>query len=388
MKQWDVIVIGAGAAGLFHAGHAAARGRSVLVLDPGPKTARKVRVSGGGRCNFTNLEMDAERFASNNPHFAKSALARFTPWDMVGFLGEHELSYEEKAAGQLFCAQGAGAVARALETFATTSGAKLQLGRAATAALRKGDGFVVHTEDGELHSKALVVATGGPSWPGVGATWFGFELARQFGLRVEPPRPALVPLICGNWKHADLAGLSLPVHVTCEGATVGDDLLFTHKGLSGPAILRISSHWKKGLPLVIDLMPGLHVAVLIDEARRESGKTLVRNLLARHIPGRLAQRVAGHVGFLPAGEVDGETLAALTARVHGWEVLPTRSEGWEKAEVAAGGVDTRGFSSKTMEARDVPGLYFIGEVLDVTGELGGYNLHWAWASAFAAAQAL
>jgi len=387
-KQWDAIVIGAGASGLFFAGHAAGRGKSVLVLDPGPKPARKVRISGGGRCNFTNLEMDADRFASGNPHFAKSALARFTPWDMVGFLGERGLSYEEKAAGQLFCSEGAGAVARVLEDFAVGAGATLRLGEPALSAIAEGKGFAVDTDSGHELARALIVATGGPSWPGVGATWFGFELARQFGLRVEPPRPALVPLVCGHWAHGDLAGLSLPVRISCEGGVVADDLLFTHKGLSGPAILRISTHWKKGSALAVDLMPGRHVAVLVDEARQTSGKTLIRNLLAGHLPARLAQRVAGHVGFLPVGDVDGETLAALAGRIHAWEVLPTRSEGWEKAEVAAGGVDVNGLSSKTMEAREVPGLYFVGEVMDVTGELGGYNLHWAWASAFAAAQSL
>ncbi|BBD07407.1 NAD(P)/FAD-dependent oxidoreductase [Desulfovibrio ferrophilus] len=386
MKRCDVIVLGAGAAGLFFAGHAAGRGRSVIVLDPGPKPARKVRISGGGRCNFTNLDMDAEHFGSGNPHFVKSALARFTPWDMVGFLGEYGLSYEEKAEGQLFCAEGAGAVARALEGFAKGTGASIRLGESALGVLKDEDGFAVETEQGRYRAKSLVVATGGPSWPGVGASWFGFELARQFGLRVEPPRPALVPLICGNWKHVDLAGLALPVRVSCGAAVVADDLLFTHRGLSGPAILRISSHWKKGESLIIDLLPGQHVAALIDDTRRESGKTLTRNLLGKHLPSRLAQRVSGHVGFLPVGELDRETMDTLTARIHGWEVLPTRSEGWEKAEAAAGGVDTRAFSSKTMEARDVPDLYFIGEVLDVTGELGGYNLHWAWASAHAAAQ--
>lgn len=388
MKLWDVIVIGAGAAGLFFAGHAAGRGRSVLLLDPGAKPARKVRVSGGGRCNFTNLDMDAGHFVSGNPHFVKSALARFTPWDMVCFLGRHGLTFEEKAQGQLFCAEGAGAVARALERFAIDAGASLRLGEAAVAVQREEGAFAVRTEQSRYKGNSLVVATGGPSWPDVGATWFGFELARQFDLRVEPPRPALVPLVCGQWSYADLAGLSLPVRVTCRETVISDDLLFTHKGLSGPAILRISMHWNKGESLLIDLLPGQQMSALIDEARRESGKLLVRKLLARHFPSRLAERLGGQAGGLTMAELDREAMDSLASRVHQWLVLPTRTEGWEKAEAAAGGVDTRAFSSKTMEAGNLPGLYFIGEVLDVTGELGGYNLHWAWASAHAAAQAL
>ncbi|MBU1000994.1 MAG: NAD(P)/FAD-dependent oxidoreductase [Proteobacteria bacterium] len=388
MNTWDVIVIGAGAAGLFFAGHAAGRGRSVLVLDPGAKPARKVRISGGGRCNFTNLDMDAGRFVCGNPHFVKSALACFTPWDMVEFLGTHGLTYEEKALGQLFCAEGAGAVARALERFATGAGANLRLGEAAVEVQREEGAFGVTTGQGRYRANSLVVATGGPSWPGVGATWFGYDVARQFDLRVEPPRPALVPLVCGQWSYVDLAGLSLPVRVSCAETVIADDLLFTHKGLSGPAILRISMHWKKGEFLVLDLLPGLNMAALIDAARQETGKTLVRKLLARHFPSRLAERLGGQAGGLAVAELDREAMDSLVSRVHQWQVMPTRSEGWERAEVAAGGVDTRAFSSKTMEANGLPGLYFIGEVLDVTGELGGYNLHWAWASAHAAAQAV
>ncbi len=386
MQSSDVVVIGAGAAGLFLAAHAGRRGRSVTLLDPGPGTARKVRVSGGGRCNFTHLDASAEDYVCGNPHFVKSALARFSPWDMVSFLAEHGLGYEEKEPGRLFCDQGALAVARALEDAAVGAGATLHTGAAVEAVWTEGGRHHARTARGEYSCESLVVATGGPSWPGVGAGWFGFDVARQYGLRVEPPRPVLAPLVCGRWAHADLAGISLPVRVSSGGRTVAGDLLFTHKGLSGPAVFDMTLSWKKGEPLVIDLLPGAHVAALVDEERRDSGRRLVRRLLARHLPARLVERVCGHVGFLHVADLEREMLEALGGRVHAWEVEPTRTEGWEKAEAAAGGVDTAGISSKTMEARDVPGLYFVGEVLDVAGRLGGYNLQWAWASAFAAAQ--
>ena len=388
MHTSDVVVVGAGAAGLFLASHAARRGRSVTVLDPGPKPARKVRVSGGGRCNFTNLAASAAHYRSGNPHFVKSALARFGPWDMVSFLAEHGLEYEEKAPGQLFCVQGAGAVARALEQAAAEAGVHVVCGAAVEAVWRDGDAHVARTARGDFAGASLVVATGGPSWPGVGATWFGFDVARQYGLRVEPPRPALVPLVCGQWKHADLAGVSMPVRIKACGAEAVGDMLITHRGLSGPAVLDISLDWRKGEPLVVDLLPGVHLAAVIDDERRDSGRTLVRKLLGRHLPGRLVERLCGHVGFLHLADLDVETTTELCGRVHAWEILPTRTEGWEKAEAAAGGVDTSAISSKTMQATVIPGLYFIGEVLDVVGQLGGFNLHWAWASAHAAAQAV
>lgn len=388
MHTCDVVVVGAGAAGLFLAIHAARRGRTVTVLDPGPKPARKVRISGGGRCNFTNLAAAPERYRCGNPHFVKSALARFSPWDMVGFLGKHGLSYEEKDPGQLFCVEGAGAVARALEDAAADEGVRIATDAAVDGVWTDGDHHIARTERGEYKARSLVIATGGPSWPGVGASWFGFDVARQHGLRVEPPRPALVPLVCGQWKHAELSGVSMPVRITSCGEETMGDLLITHRGLSGPAALNISLAWRKGEPLVVDLLPGRHLATLIDDERKESGRTLVRKLLTRHLPARLVERLCGHVGFLHIADLDNDTLKELCGRVHAWEILPTRTEGWEKAEAAAGGVDTALISSKTFEARTVPGLFFVGEVLDVVGELGGYNLHWAWASAFAAAQSV
>ena len=432
MKQpWDVIVAGAGASGLFFAARAARRGLAVLVLDPGAPiggAARKVRISGGGRCNFTNLDMDPGRYLCANPHFTRSALARFTPWDAVAWLGEHGLGYEEKAPGQLFCAQGAAAVAGALEADCAGVGVRLELGRPVRGVERAGDGFSVMTESGALAARAVAVATGGLSWPAVGASGLGFEVAAALGLRVVPPRPALVPLVCGgkgggNWPYADLAGVALPVRVACAGAAFTGDLLFTHKGLSGPVILQISTYWRRGEALTIDLLPGQDAAALLAAARsaKGRGRTLVRNFLAAHLPARLAARLAAQVaapapaprpasgpvrqsGQQPGGppfsgsgaaplaladtplaDLTTQQLYALAQALGAWTVLPTRSEGWAKAEVTAGGVDTAALSSQTMAARHIPGLYFLGEVQDVTGHLGGYNLHWAWASAHAAA---
>ncbi|WP_028587012.1 aminoacetone oxidase family FAD-binding enzyme [Desulfocurvus vexinensis] len=418
MKQpWDVIVAGAGAAGLFFAARAARRGLAVLVLDPGAPmggAARKVRVSGGGRCNFTNLDMDPGRYLCANPHFTRSALARFTPWDAVAWLGEHGLGYEEKAPGQLFCAQGAAAVATALEADCAGAGVRLELGRPVRGVERAGDGFSVATEGGALAARAVAVATGGLSWPAVGASGLGFEVAAALGLRVEPPRPALVPLVCGSqggskggsWPYADLAGVALPARVACAGAAFTDDLLFTHKGLSGPVILQISTYWRRGAALSIDLLPGQDAAALLAAARsaKGRGRALVRNFLAAHLPARLAARLAAQVAApapaprpgaaplaladTPLADLTAPQLHALAQALGAWTVLPTRSEGWAKAEVTAGGVDTAVLSSQTMAARHIPGLYFLGEVQDVTGHLGGYNLHWAWASAHAAALAV
>lgn len=445
-KPWDVIVAGAGASGLFFAARAARRGLAVLVLDPGAPmggAARKVRVSGGGRCNFTNLDMDPGRYLCGNPHFTRSALARFTPWDAVAWLGEHGLGYEEKAPGQLFCAQGAAAVAGALEAECAGAGVRLELGRPVRGVERAGDGFLVRTESGALAARAVAVATGGLSWPAVGASGLGFEVAAALGLRVVPPRPALVPLVCGNkggnWPYADLAGVALPVRAACAGVAFTDDLLFTHKGLSGPVILQISTYWRRGEALTIDLLPGQDAAALLAAARsaKGRGRTLVRNFLAAHLPGRLAARLAAQVAAqaptsalartparqsghavgpataraavggpasgqsapkpgaqplsladTPLADLTAPQLHALAQALNAWTVLPTRSEGWAKAEVTAGGVDTAALSSQTMAARHIPGLFFLGEVQDVTGHLGGYNLHWAWASAHAAALAV
>lgn len=388
MTYVDVVVIGAGASGLYCARLIAEQGRSVAVFDSGSKTARKVRIAGGGRCNFTNMDMTPERFLCGNPHFVKSALARFTPWDIIGFLAAHGLTYEEKAEGQLFCEQGGGAVAKALESAARSAGVRMFMGRTVTAVEKREDGFRLDVDGESFSAGVVVVATGGPSWPGVGASSFGLEVAKSFGLRVEPVRPALVSLVCGQWRYADIAGLSLPVAISCEGASFRDDLLFTHRGISGPAVLRISAYWRKGLALRVDFMPGEDVRSLLESAREDRGRTMVKTLLAERLPSRFVPRICGQFAFSQVGALSGADVDALHERLHAFEIIPTKTEGWDKAEIAAGGVDTARLSSKTMESRDVPGLYFIGEVLDVAGDLGGYNLHWAWASAAAAADAI
>ncbi|WP_462327903.1 BaiN/RdsA family NAD(P)/FAD-dependent oxidoreductase [Desulfobaculum sp.] len=388
MQDVDALIVGAGASGLMCAIRAGRRGRRVAVLDKGGKTARKVRIAGGGRCNFTNLDCEARHYLGENPHFCKSALARFSPYDILSLLAENGLGYEEKAEGQLFCEQGGAAVAGVLERLAGEAGASVRLGMDVQTVEREGDGFVVRTDQGDMRAPAVVVATGGRSWPGVGATTFGYEVAKHFGLRVVPPRPALTPLVVPNWRYSDLSGVALPARVTCGDASFADDVLFTHKGLSGPAILQISSYWRKGEALSIDLLPGQSIVDTVEQARHERGKTLLRNVLGAHFPERLARRVAGADGDTQVADLRRKAMDRLAEAVHAWTVQPSRAEGWDKAEVTAGGVDTAALSSKTMAARSVPGLYFTGEVVDVTGWLGGYNLHWAWASGFAAGEAV
>ncbi|NJB66536.1 hypothetical protein GGQ74_000176 [Desulfobaculum xiamenense] len=387
MDTFDVIVIGAGASGLMCAIGAAGRGRRTAVLDLGRRSARKVRIAGGGRCNFTNLDCEAEHYLSENPHFCKSALSRFTPWDIVSLLAENGLSYEEKAPGQLFCAQGGGAVAGCLERMAGEAGASLYMGREVRGVEMDAGRFVVRTGGETFSSASLVVATGGRSWPGVGATSTGYEIATRFGVRVVPPRPALAPLVVPQWSFSDLAGVSFSARVSCGRIAFTDDVLITHKGLSGPAVLQISSHWRKGEELTIDLLSGGDVEALLDEERAtRGGRALLRNVLSRHVPGRLAEMLIGAHGGKPVAELNREALRDVARRIGAWTVMPSRTEGWEKAEVTAGGVDTAALSSKTMGARGVPGLFFTGEVQDVTGRLGGYNLQWAWSSGFAAGE--
>lgn len=386
MKKYDVIIIGAGASGLLCAIECAKRGRRTAVLDLGAKSGRKVRIAGGGRCNFTNLELNASHYISGNTHFVKSALARFTPYDILGLLAENGLGYEEKAEGQLFCEQGGAAVAGVLERLVGEAGATLHMQTEVQDARQEGDGFVVETDKGAFGCASLVVATGGRSWPGVGATGTGYELATRFGLKVVPPQPALAPLVIPKWEHSDISGVALTARVSCKAASFTDGILFTHKGLSGPAILQISSYWKKGEALHLDLLPGQDMEALLDAARVESGKVQLKNFMAGHLPSRLAESLFPRDGKRTLAELDRKTMQSAAGRVHGWTVTPSRTEGWDKAEVTAGGVDTQALSSKTMEAKNVPGLYFIGEVQDVTGWLGGYNLQWAWSSGYAAGQ--
>lgn len=407
MAVWDAVVIGGGAAGLFCAALAGQRGRRILVIDHSERIAEKIRISGGGRCNFTNRELDASapqrHFLSRNPQFCRSALARYTPQDFIALLDRHGIGWHEKHRGQLFCDQGSGAIIDMLID-ECARGAVERHQPCAVRAVRRtsavtgvaGECFELDSDAGTLHARRLVVATGGLSIPQIGATDFGHRLARQFGLKVVEPRPALVPLTFAAepWApFAELAGLALPARVRCgAGKTAGDfreDLLFTHRGLSGPAILQISSYWTPGAELTIDLSPGHELAVEL-LASKAGNRKRVAALLAQRLPERLAQLWVGNdpLWQRPLADLPDKPLRALAQSVQDWRLTPNGSEGFRKAEVTLGGVDTRALSSQTLEARDVPGLHFIGEVVDVTGWLGGYNFQWAWASAHACALAL
>jgi predicted Rossmann fold flavoprotein len=398
MQTFDAVVIGAGAAGLFCAGIAGQRGARVLLLDHAAKIAEKIRISGGGRCNFTNRDAGPPNFLSENPAFCRSALARYTPADFIALVQRHRIPFHEKHKGQLFCDESSEQIIDLLLRECEQGGVERRQPCAVRAVRTRGEGgFELDTDAGPVRATRVVVATGGLSIPKIGATDFGHRVARQFGHRVVEPRPALVPLTfpAEAWApFAPLAGVALPVCIeTGSGKARGrfhEDLLFTHRGLSGPAVLQISSYWRPGQPLHIDLAPDTDMAEALRAAKAGSRQHL-GNALARHLPARLADAwlaAAGLPADRPLPEVRDRDLAALGERLRRWEVLPDGSEGWRKAEVTAGGVDTRELNSQTMESRLQPGLHFIGEVVDVTGWLGGYNFQWAWASAHACAQAL
>jgi predicted Rossmann fold flavoprotein len=400
---WDAIIIGAGAAGLFCAGIAGQRGLKVLLLDHSPKLAEKIRISGGGRANFTNRELDARapqrHFISQNPQFCRSALSRYTPQDFIALVQRHGIAFHEKHKGQLFCDRSADDLIRMLLAECEAGGVVRRQPCAVhavrQAVLEGRDGYEVDTDAGTERARSLVVATGGLPIPQIGATDFGMRIARQFGLQVVEPRPALVPLTFEGsaWApYAGLAGLSLPVRIATGEKKVAmafdEDLLFTHRGLSGPAVLQISSYWSPGTPIRLDLAPGEDVQLRLTQAKQQS-RRLLANELAALVPGRLADTWAGQDAEWqrPVNEASDKSLRRLAGALSRWELTPTGTEGWRKAEVMAGGVDTRELSQQTLQSRH-SGLYFIGEVVDVTGWLGGYNFQWAWASAHACALAL
>lgn len=395
MSSPDVVILGAGAAGLMCALTAAGRGRRVLVLDHANKAGKKILMSGGGRCNFTNLYTEPGDFLSHNPHFCKSALARYTQWDFLELVGKHGIPYHEKKLGQLFCDHKASDILQMLLDECREAGAEIRLDTAIERIERDDAGYRLATSAGEFACRSLVVATGGLSIPKIGASDFGFRLARQFGLDVVELRPALVPLTfdAAAWApFAELSGLALPVRIaTGEKKTKMEfleDLLFTHRGLSGPAVLQISSYWRPGQPLRLDLHPESALEPLLLEAKARSRK-LLANELALHLPSRLADTWTAQQPQWqrPVSDTPDKAIAQLAQGLQRWELTPTGTEGYAKAEVTAGGVDTRQLSSQTMESKQ-PGLHFIGEVVDVTGWLGGYNFQWAWSSAHACAQAL
>jgi predicted Rossmann fold flavoprotein len=387
MLEWDVIVIGGGAAGLFCAIEAGKRGRRVLVLEHTEEVGKKIAISGGGRCNFTNLYTSAENFISANPHFCKSALARFTPTDFISLVEKHGIAYHEKKLGQLFCDGSARQIIDMLLLECRQAGAEI-LCRCQVLGIEKESAFRVETNQGSFISSSLVIATGGLSIPPLGATDFGYRIARQFGLQIEEPRPALVPFTLTSQMQrqlSPLSGVSLDAIVSCCGAQFRENILVTHRGLSGPAILQISSYWRPGAPVSLNLLPDEDVLEILKH-NQNSGIELA-NLLARHLPKRFAQAWCDlYAVSRPLKQFDGRELLEIAQKIHEMRITPSGTEGFRKAEVTAGGVSTTELSSRTMEARRVPGLYFIGEVADVTGQLGGYNFQWAWASAYAAGQ--
>ena len=384
----DVLVIGAGAAGLMCALTAGQRGRMVQVIDHANKVGKKILMSGGGRCNFTNTGTTAANFLSANPHFCKSALARYSPWEFIGMVERHGIAYHEKELGQLFCDISSKQIVRMLVDECQAAGVQIRTDCAVTRVERGADGFHVHTAAGHFHAASLVVATGGLSIPSLGATGFGYELARQFGHEVLPTRAGLVPLTLSG-KHqerfADLSGVALPVAARCNDMEFRNSLLITHRGISGPAILQISSFWQPGDDLRLDLLPGQDAEEWLRSMKRERGAAELRTVLSEVLPRRLAVRLCEHwLPDRPVKQIDERELRQAAGLLQDFPLVASGTEGYRTAEVTLGGVDTRQVSSSTFESQRVPGLHFIGEVLDVTGWLGGYNFQWAWASGRAA----
>ncbi len=385
--HFDALILGGGAAGLMCAIEAGKRQRRVAVLEHADRLGKKILISGGGRCNFTNLHCQPENFLSSNPHFAKSALARYTPADFIALVEKHRIPYHEKALGQLFCDGSARDILEMLEQECQSTGVNIFL-KTKIQQVCRNEEFVVHTANAEFHAPALVVATGGLSIPKIGATSFGYDLARQFGVNIRPPWPGLVPLVLeaeDRSRYCDLAGVSTEVIASSDGQQFREKMLVTHRGLSGPAILQISSYWNKPQPINIDLAPQCQLTAIFRNPKTPRTLTAVRSEFRKTLPARLADRWLDH--HEPASWTNA-ALADLEQQAHAWTIVPADTEGYEKAEVTCGGVDTDELSAKTMEARKVPGLFFIGEVVDVTGHLGGFNFQWAWASGAAAGRAL
>ena len=394
LQKFDVVIIGAGAAGLMCAAKAAARGRQVLVVDHANKAGKKILMSGGGRCNFTNYFVAADKYLSHNPHFCKSALKRYSQWDFIALVEAHGIAYHEKKDGQLFCDNKASDILNMLLDECATAGAVIRL-RTDVADIQQtgNDDYRYQLRAGGevLQCQSLVIATGGPSIPTLGASGFGYDIARQFGLKVYSARAGLVPFTLTDRNKAlseALSGTALAVDVSCGGMSFLDDMLFTHRGLSGPAMLQISSYWQQGDELLINLLPAEDCASLLRQVAHERPKLLLRTWLAELTTNKFAERwLEGHaLAAATLAQLSGAEMDAIAEGLHQWRVKPAGTEGYRTAEVALGGVDTDELSSKTMEAKQAPGLFFIGEVVDVTGHLGGFNFQWAWASAVAAAE--
>jgi hypothetical protein len=394
VERVDVIVLGAGAAGMVCAAEAGQRGRRVLVIEHAAAPGEKIRISGGGRCNFTNRSVAPERFLSRNPRFARSALSRFGPEDFIARVDAAGIAWHEKALGQLFCDGSATQIVAMLRRAMDRAGVELWLGCAPGALRHDSRGFVIETARGPVGAAAVVVATGGKSIPKMGATAYGYRVAERFGLRVTETRPALVPLTFAAQeleRMKPLAGVAVAGRAAAGGAAFDEAILFTHRGLSGPAILQASSYWREGAPLRLDLAPEASAADLLGRARTEEARSAPRTALARLMPERLARHIESEAGLPPGMTLAGLSnagLARLDRLVHGWTLRPVNTEGYRTAEVTLGGVETDDLDARTMAAKAVPGLHFVGEVVDVTGWLGGYNFQWAWSSGWAAGQAV
>ena len=387
----DVVIIGAGAAGLMCGAIAGQQGKSVIILDHADRAGEKIRISGGGRCNFTNLHCGPDNFISQNPHFAKSALSRYTQYDFLDLVERYGVRWHEKTKGQLFCDGRSQEIIDLLLAECSAAQNEIRLGTEILGVEKLGDGFVITTPTQTLAAAALVIACGGPSIPKMGATGFGYKVAEQFGLDIVKPEPALVPLTFTDQLKdpiASLSGVSVNTVIRNESASFDEAMLFTHRGLSGPAILQISSYWNSGEAITIDMAPGRDTLSELKAAKSKTPKLSPEKWLAAHLPARLAAHLATGFSFQRLADMPDRELINLALQVSAWHIRPAGTEGYRKAEVTRGGVSTDALSSKTLEARAVPGLYFIGEVVDVTGHLGGHNFQWAWASGAACGRAL
>lgn len=394
MGSYDTVIIGAGAAGLFCASLVGQAGLSVLVLDNGKKAGRKILMSGGGRCNFTNMYIEPSAYLSENPHFCKSALARYTQWDFIELVQKHNIAYHEKTLGQLFCDDSAQQIVDLLLTECQKGKVSVRLRSEVTQIEKTDVGFIIFVDGKTITTPSVVIASGGLSMPGLGATPFGYKVAEQFGLSVLPTRAGLVPFTLHKpqlEQLSQLSGVAVPAIVTAKnGTSFKENILFTHRGLSGPAILQISSYWQAGEYVSINLLPSIDLESLLQEKRQEHPNQLLKNTLSRLLPKRFIEIMIENKQLpdISLTQLSNERITQIATLLQEWQVQPNGTEGYRTAEVTLGGVDTRALSSKTMEATKVKGLYFIGEVVDVTGWLGGYNFQWAWSSAYACAQSL
>lgn len=389
-QDYDIVVIGAGAAGLFFAGLAGQLGHTVLLIDHRQKIAEKIRISGGGRCNFTNIHTQPEHFISRNPHFVKSALAGYSPQDFISLVKQYDIAFHEKKFGQLFCDDSAQDIIDMLLSECRNANVQTAFGRPVGDISKTEKGFDITSAETVFQATNLVIATGGLSIPKIGATGFGYDVAKQFGMNIIEPYPALVPLtFTDKLKEmcAHLSGLSVEAAISCGRTSFSEGLLFTHRGLTGPSILQISSYWDEGQPIHLNLLPEHDVVAALQTARQKHPKQELQTLLSAYLPKRLAASLCDFHHFSGrVADLSSKTIEQIATTLHRWEVKPAGTEGYRTAEVTRGGVDTKDLSSRDMQSKTCPGLYFIGEVVDVTGHLGGHNFQWAWASAHAAAR--